>query len=78
MKLHKRNAITIYDEDMACTFMKPLSEEHAHKLIMIYEDAYGDMRCEFVDIPYIKKAFNLIDEEIQELINNLRVKFHES
>jgi len=76
MKLHKRNAITIYDEDMAYTFIKPLSEEHGHEMIMVYEDAYGDMNCRYVDIPYIKDRFNLIDEDVQELITDLNMKFH--
>ena len=76
MKLHKRNAITIYDDDMAYTFMKPLSEEHGHEIIMVYEDAYGDMSTKYVDIPYIKDRFKLIEYDIQELVTELNTKFH--
>jgi len=76
MKRHKRNSTTIYDDDMAYTFMKPLSEEHGHELIMVYEDAYGDMNCRYMDISSLKKRFNLIDEEVQEILNDLNNKFY--
>jgi hypothetical protein len=76
MKQHKRNSTTIYIEDMAYTFMKPLSEEHAHELIVLYEDAYGDMHCRYADIPSLKGRFNLIDEEIQEILIDLNKKFY--
>ena len=69
--IHKRNAFTVYIEDMAYTFMKPLSGEHEGKLLKIYEDAYGDMQSEYMPIHEIIKVYGLIVEDINKVIQDL-------
>ena len=71
MKTHKRNAITIYIDDMALTFMKPLSEEHEGKLLKVYEDAYGDMKSEYMTINEIQIKFEISGIELRDVLHNL-------
>lgn len=69
--IHKRNAFTVYIDDMAYTFMKPLSGEHEGELLKIYEDAYGDMKSEYMRIHEILKEYGLIVKDINKIIQDL-------
>ena len=74
--MNKRNAFTIYvEDDMAITFMKPLSEEHREHLLKVYEDAYGDMKAYYMPIHEIIDSYEENHKNIREIINNLDEAF---
>lgn len=66
-----RKAITLYDEDMAMTLLKPISSEYNNYLIVIYEDAYGEMTAKLTPIITLRKNFSGGDEEFDEILKNL-------
>jgi hypothetical protein len=68
---NKRNAITVYDEDVCITYIKPTSLEYNNQLIVIYEDAYGEITSGLEDVSEIKKGFSGCDEEFDELLLRL-------
>jgi hypothetical protein len=67
-----RKAVSVFDESDATTFLKPFSGEYLNYLIVIHEDAYGEMRLELVPIDEIGKNFGGSDEEFQEILKQLR------
>jgi hypothetical protein len=70
MILHKRNAYTIYNDDTAFTFIKPLSADHEGELIMLFEDAYGDMNTKYLRIEEIKydSKYGFTNAEFNKLL----------
>lgn len=76
--IHKRNAYTIHIEDMAFTFMKPLSGEHNGKLLKVYEDAYGDMKAEYMRIEDIKDRYEISDVDFNTFLTLLGEAYDES
>lgn len=69
--MHKRKAITIYDEDTSLTFIKPYSDEYKSVLFVIHEDAYGEMSGVLTPIDELRTRLNLSTEEFNELLNKL-------
>lgn len=69
--MHERKAIVIYEEDSATTIMKPFSEEHFNYLIVVNEDAYGEMTGILVPKSELKFKLNLCDEEFEKMVNKL-------
>ena len=67
----KRNAIIFYDEDEAMTILKPFSKEHENKVIIIHEDAYGEISLNIVKISEFQKKFFGSDEEFYEILKSL-------
>lgn len=68
-----RKAVTIYDEWDATTFLKPCSDEYRNQLIVIYEDAHGELSMKPTPIEDIKKNYSGGEEEFQEMLNQLGV-----
>jgi len=68
-----RQAVTVFEEFDAVTYLKPCSEEYLNYLIVIFEDAYGEMRMELIPIDKLKKTYLGSEEEFQELLNRLGV-----
>ena len=75
--IHKRNAFTVYIDDMALTFMKPLSGEHEGKLLKVYEDAYGDLQSEYMTIHEVIKVYGLIVDNIDKIVSDLEKAYDE-
>ena len=67
-----RKAVVIHEEDFsAITIMKPLSDEYLNYLIVVFEDAYGEMKLDIVPKDGLKKRLNYCDEEFDEILNKL-------
>jgi len=70
--MHPRKTVVIHEEDFsAITIMKPFSDEYLNYLIVVHEDAYGEMRLDLAPKDGLKKRLNLCDEEFNEMINKL-------
>jgi len=67
-----RPAVTIFEEDVTLTLLKPFSEEHKSQLIVIHEDAYCEVISSLVPIKELKYRLNITDEEFDEIILQLR------
>lgn len=66
-----RNAATIFDEDTAITIMKPFSNAYKGKIMVIYEDQYGEIVTNFEDIEEFRLRYDVDDEEFNELLNKI-------
>jgi CBS-domain-containing membrane protein len=69
--MNTRKAITIFDEDSALTLLRPYSDEHSDKLIVIHEDAYGEAVGIVTPISELRTRLNICDEEFDEILNQL-------
>jgi hypothetical protein len=67
-----RPAVTIFDEDTAITILKPYSGEYKNQLIMIYEDAYGEMVSIMEKTSDLKAKLNITDIEFNEILEKLK------
>ena len=67
----ERKSITIYDEDVALTLLKPLNSEFHDQIIVIYEDAYGEIRYGLKHIGVFRTTLNITYEEFDEILNKL-------
>ena len=54
------------DEGSAITILKPLSSEHENKLIVIYEDAYGEFGINLMTDRAVMNNYNVTEEELKE------------
>jgi hypothetical protein len=69
-----RKAVVIHEEDFsAMTLLKPFSDEYLNYLIVVHEDAYGEMRADLTPKDELKKRLNLCDEEFNELLKQVGV-----
>lgn len=68
-----RKAVSVFDEFDGWTYLKPFSEEYLKFLIVIHEDAYGELTIKLIPIDEIKKNFSGSEEEFQEMLNQLGV-----
>jgi hypothetical protein len=55
------------------TLLKPFSDEYLNYLIVIHEDAYGEMKLVLTPKEDVRKRLNLSDEEFAKLLNNIGV-----
>jgi hypothetical protein len=72
--LSLRSSITVYNEqdaDFAYTFLKPLSAEHEKSLIVVIEDAYGEITMQIVNRCDIAYKFNMSEKKVLKLIREL-------
>jgi len=67
----ERKSITIYDEDTAMTLLKPLHSEYQDYLIVIHEDAYGEVISSLTPINTIKLKLKITSEEFDEMLNKI-------
>jgi len=69
-----RKAVTVFPDDFdACTYLKPLSDEYLNFLIVICEDAHGELTMNIKPIEELKKNFSGGEEEFQEILKQLGV-----
>lgn len=70
--MQPRKNIVIHEEDFsAITIMRPFSDEYLNYLIVVHEDAYGEMRADLVEKDKLKKRLSLCDEEFEEMVTKL-------
>jgi hypothetical protein len=72
--MRKRKAITLVvpnQEDCAITILKPFSDEHKDKMIVIFEDAYGEIKNHTCGANELKLRFKLTDEQIKTILENI-------
>ena len=67
-----RPAITIFDEDTALTLLEPFSQEHQNMIIVVYEDAYGELVAMLESKNDLKTRLNLSDEEFNDILDRLK------
>lgn len=61
---------TRYDDDSAVTILNPLSSEHSGKLIVIFEDAYGDFDMNMMTEEAVMMNHNITEKELEEFKND--------
>lgn len=66
-----RKAIIIIDEDIAMTLIKPISAEYNNYLIVIHEDAYGEMTAKLTPVITLRRNFSGGDEKFDEILKKL-------
>jgi len=67
-----RKNVVIHDEDFsAVTVMRPFSEGYLNYLIVVHEDAYGEVMCKVTTHNDLKIRLSLTDEEFDEMIKKL-------
>ena len=70
--MQERKTVVIHEEDFsALTLMKPFSDGYREFLIVVHEDAYGEMTAKITHKADLKKRLNLSDEEFNEMVDNL-------
>jgi len=69
-----RKAVVIHEEDFsAMTLLKPFSDEYLNYLIVIHEDAYGEMKLVLTPKEDVRKRLNLSEEEFAKVLNNIGI-----
>ena len=58
------------DSDYVLTIMKPMSTEHSGKLIVLYEDAFGDVNMNIMLPKGIVANYNVDIEKLEEFTNH--------
>jgi len=67
-----RKNIVIHEEDFASlTIMKPFSDGYHNHLIVVHEDAYGEMNARLTTHNDLKIRLSLTDEEFDEMMKKL-------
>jgi len=70
--MYDRKAVVIHEEDFSSiTILKPQSEEFLNYLIVVFEDAYGEVKLDLVPKDGLKKGLHHSDEEFDKLLNKL-------
>jgi hypothetical protein len=68
-----RKAVSVFDEFDGWTYLKPFSDEYLKFLIVIHEDAYGEMTMKLTPIEDIEKNFSGSEEEFREILKQLGI-----
>jgi len=71
MKYTDRTIITIFQEDISYTFLKPFSGEYNDHLIVICEDAYGDFISGIMNKELVHEKYNIDEKIIKDIFNKL-------
>ncbi len=70
--MQPRKSVVIHEEDFSSiTIMKPFSDGYRNHLIVIHEDAYGEMMTNLTPKSDLKKRLSLSDEEFEEMQKRL-------
>lgn len=68
-----RKAVTIYKDEIAYTFLRPLSGEHQKTLFVIFEDAFGEAVTQIMtkDQIFEELQVNISETEYEEIQRQL-------
>lgn len=70
--MQPRKNVVIFEEDFSSlTIMKPFSDGYRDFLIVVDEDAYGEMSGKLVEKSKLKMRLSLSDVEFDEMVKNL-------
>ena len=70
--MHERKAVVIPEEDFsAVTVLKPFSDEYLNFLIVVHEDAYGEVMTKLTLKSDLKKRLKFTDEEFEAMLARL-------
>jgi CBS-domain-containing membrane protein len=69
--MYTRPAITIFDEDTALTLLRPFSDEYTNQIIVIHEDAYGEMVGILTPIEDLRFRLTMDNKEFDKMISKL-------
>ena len=70
--MHERKAVVIPEEDFsAITVMKPFSDEYLNYLIVVHEDAYGEVMTNLTPKSDLKKRLKFTEEEFEIMLAKL-------
>lgn len=70
--MQPRKNVVIHEEDFsAITIMRPFSDGYRDYLIVVHEDAYGEVMCKITSHNDLKIRLSLSDEEFDEMVNKL-------
>ena len=61
--MNTRKSVHIVYDDTSFTYLKPISLEYPHMLLVVVEDAYGNVNCDMIEYRKI-----LYDERITPTI----------
>jgi hypothetical protein len=69
--MNTRKSITLINDDVAYTFIKPFSQEHGKSLFVIFEDAYGDAVFSIMKKNEIIEQLEIPEEKYEEIIKSI-------
>ena len=69
--MHERKAVVIPEDDSAVTVLKPFSDEYLNYLIVVHEDAYGEVMTNLTAKSELKERLNFTDEEFEAMLEKL-------
>ena len=64
----RKNVVVNVEDFSSITIMKPFSEGYINHLIVVHEDAYGEMRADLVEKTKLKEKWGLSDAEFEETL----------
>jgi len=67
----RKNVVVHVEDFSSITIMKPFSEGYTNHLIVVHEDAYGEMNARLSSHNDLKIMLSLTDEEFDEMIKKL-------
>ncbi len=70
--MQPRKNVVIHEEDFSSiTIMKPFSDGYRNHLIVVHEDAYGEMNAKLTTSNDLKIRLSLTDEEFEIMLAKL-------
>ena len=70
-KSRKNVILSNEDGDYLLTLMKPSSTEHKNKIIVLYEDAYGDVSTNVMTTKAIMNNYGVTQEELNYVLDQI-------
>jgi len=67
----RKNVVVDEEDFSALTIMKPFSDGYNNHLIVVHEDAYGEVMCKVTTHNDLKIRLSLTDEEFEKLLKKL-------
>jgi hypothetical protein len=70
IKISNRKTLVISYDEFTLTFLNPFSGYYDKHLIMIYEDAYGDVSYSLIHRENLIRKYKFLNDELVEQIFN--------
>lgn len=75
--MNRDTLVLIVEEEFALTLMYPMSGEHDCKLIVLYEDAHGEVDMKIMTPKAIANNYSVSIDEINTFIEEVKDKKNE-
>lgn len=69
--MNTRKSITLVNDDVAYTFIKPFSQKQGESLFVVFEDAYGDAVFSIMTKKEIIEQLNVSEEKYVEIVKSI-------